>query len=81
MTVLDGVPSPATTGTGDDLAAPAAGETASGKQTERLQSLWDNGYFSDTEGEGGTASFTASRIARLHRNRALRPARSPQEEW
>jgi hypothetical protein len=48
---------------------------ASKRQTARLQSLWDNGYFdvSDTS--------ASARIRRLHQHRALKPVREPQEEW
>jgi len=44
------------------------------RQSARLQSLWDNGYFED-------ASSTAARVARMHRHRALKPLKEPREEW
>lgn len=44
------------------------------RQTARLQSLWDNGYFED-------ATSTAARVARMHRHRALKPLREPREDW
>jgi hypothetical protein len=47
---------------------------ASPRQSARLQSLWDNGYFD------GAKSATA-RIAQMHRNGALRPIREPGEGW
>jgi hypothetical protein len=43
-------------------------------QSERLQCLWDNGYF---DGEAPTAA----RIARMHQQRALRPLRETREDW
>lgn len=45
------------------------------RQSGRLQSLWDNGYFEET------SSSTAARIARMHRHRLLKPVREPREEW
>lgn len=49
------------------------------KQTARLQSLCDNGYFDETGDTSATSS--AARITRLHRNRALRPTPPPSEKW
>ena len=46
------------------------------RQTARLQSLWDNGFFDD---DGTTA--TSPRIAQMHRHRALRPPKPPREDW
>ena len=46
------------------------------RQTARLQSLWDNGYFDD-----GETTATSARIARMHRHRALRPPQPPREDW
>ncbi|WP_125903027.1 hypothetical protein [Luteibacter rhizovicinus] len=44
------------------------------RQSDRLQSLWDRGYFSQ--------QITASaRIASLHRDRVLRPLLSTREQW
>jgi hypothetical protein len=44
------------------------------RQSDRLQSLWDRGYFS--------RQITASaRIASLHRDRVLRPLLSTREQW
>jgi hypothetical protein len=47
---------------------------ASPQQSARLQSLWDNGYFDET-------AATSARLTRMHRNRALKPARQPREDW
>jgi hypothetical protein len=44
------------------------------RQTERLQSLWDNGYFAEM-------SSSAARIAQMHRHRMLKPISEPREEW
>lgn len=44
-------------------------------QSERLQCLWDNGYFDDD------APPAAARIARMHQHRALRPLRETREDW
>jgi hypothetical protein len=46
----------------------------SAKQSQRLQSLWDRGHFADRD-------LSSARIARVHRDRALRPVRSRQEGW
>ena len=43
-------------------------------QSERLQCLWDNGYF-DVEVPA------AARIARMHQHRSLRPLRETREDW
>jgi hypothetical protein len=44
------------------------------RQSDRLASLWERGYFS--------RQITASaRIASVHRNRVLRPLFSPKEQW
>jgi hypothetical protein len=47
----------------------------SARQSERLQCLWDHGYFDEQ------ASPTATRIARMHQHRALRPLREIREDW
>jgi hypothetical protein len=44
-------------------------------QSERLQCLWDNGYFDDD------APPAAARIARMHQHRTLRPLRETREDW
>jgi hypothetical protein len=44
------------------------------KQSARLQSLWDNGYFDE-------ATPASNRITRMHLHRALRPRREPREDW
>lgn len=44
------------------------------RQSARLQSLWDNGYFED-------ASSAAARVMRMHRHRELKPLREPREDW
>lgn len=46
----------------------------SARQSDRLQSLWDRGYFADSAGAGG------ARFANMHRDRSLRPLTPPQEE-
>lgn len=45
----------------------------SSKQSARLQSLWDRGYFQ--------AKDTSALVARMHRDRVLRPLRSIEEGW
>jgi hypothetical protein len=45
------------------------------RQAERLQHLWDSGFFDDE------AAPTAARIARMHRHRALRPLQEAREDW
>lgn len=43
-------------------------------QTERLQSLWDSGYFD-------TGPRPAARIAQMHNHRSLKPLREPRVDW
>lgn len=47
------------------------------RQTERLQSLWDRGYFQRDLDEGADAADFAS----LHRQRALPRSAPPTEQW
>ena len=47
---------------------------ASKKQSERLRSMAERGYFA----RGGARRFG---LAGLHVDRALRPCRQPHEEW
>lgn len=47
------------------------------RQTERLQSLWDRGFFQRDLDEGGDAADFAS----LHRQRALPRSAPPAEQW
>jgi hypothetical protein len=44
------------------------------RQSDRLQSLWDRGYFAEQWSPG-------SRIARMHRERVIRPVAPRQEAW
>ena len=44
------------------------------KQSQRLQSLWDRGYFA-------AKTSTSARIAALHRDRVLRPVAPVNEGW
>jgi hypothetical protein len=46
----------------------------SSKQSARLQSLWERGYF-ETKADAGL------RIAQMHSDRALRPQARPREDW
>ncbi|HEY8509218.1 MAG TPA: hypothetical protein VIL32_12715, partial [Steroidobacteraceae bacterium] len=46
----------------------------SNRQTERLQSLWDRGYFARGES-------VATDLAQLHRQRVLHRVRAPSEQW
>ncbi|HXS29553.1 MAG TPA: hypothetical protein VN755_01865, partial [Steroidobacteraceae bacterium] len=48
---------------------------ASALQSDRLQSLWDRGYFAVD------APSASARIARMHRQRELRERMPPQEDW
>ncbi|HKY29569.1 MAG TPA: hypothetical protein VJM12_16645 [Pyrinomonadaceae bacterium] len=43
-------------------------------QSERLQSLWDSGYFE-------ASASPAARIAQMHNHRSLKPLREPRVEW
>lgn len=45
----------------------------SSKQSARLKSLWDRGHFQ--------AKDTSTLVARMHRDRVLRPARTIEEGW
>lgn len=47
---------------------------ASARQTERLESLWQRGYFTKRRD-------SSMQIANLHRDRVLRPTREIYEEW
>lgn len=46
----------------------------SNRQTERLQSLWDRGYFARGDAVG-------TDLAQLHRQRVLHRVRAPSEQW
>ena len=48
---------------------------ASALQSDRLQSLWDRGYFAVD------APSASARIARMHRQREQRERMPPQEDW
>ena len=45
----------------------------SSRQSGRLHSLWERGYFQSTD--------ASARIARMHRDRVLRPVQALQEGW
>lgn len=46
----------------------------SAKQSDRLRSLWKRGYFQQSKD-------ASARIARMHRDRVLRPVRALEEGW